>query len=552
MHVIPSPQEPTLGKPSAVSPQALTWVPDQVGPAFHPSDILELIREPRSPVAVVEDPQSGHRGLGTNGQLGLTPDGWPVLAQLPAMYPEWLGDRGFAEVHRVRYPYVTGAMANGIATVALVKAAAEHGFLGFFGAAGLSLVRVESAIQELLHLTELGLPWGSNLIHSPNDPALEEAIVDMYLRYRVQRVSASAYMSLTPALVRYAVHGLHVDSHHNIQRTNYIFAKISRPEVAARFLEPPPQELLKQLVEGGLIQAEEAQLAQYLPLAEDITVESDSGGHTDNQALGALFPTIARLRDQKAAEHSYPRSIRLGAAGGIGAPSAAASAFGLGAAYILTGSVNQAAVESGLGENGRKLLAMAELADVTMAPAADMFEMGVDVQVLKRGTLFAQRGHLLRSIYRRYPSLEAIDQSERVRIETACFHKDLETAWADTAKYWAQRDPNELARAEREPKHKMALLFRAYLGQASRWAIDDRPDRQIDYQIWCGPAMGAFNHWVKGSYLESVHERTVGQIGLNLLEGATVIHRAHQLRALGVSIPPEAFDYYPRPLAVEN
>ncbi|MFT5852521.1 MAG: trans-AT polyketide synthase/acyltransferase/oxidoreductase domain-containing protein, partial [Colwellia sp.] len=43
--------------------------------------------------------------------------------------------------------------------------------------------------------------------------------------------------------------------------------------------------------------------------------------------------------------------------------------------------LNQACVEAGASEYTRKLLASVEMADVTMAPAADMFEMGVKLQV---------------------------------------------------------------------------------------------------------------------------------------------------------------------------
>ena len=39
-------------------------------------------------------------------------------------------------------------------------------------------------------------------------------------------------------------------------------------------------------------------------------------------------------------------------------------------------------VESGLSDDGKEMLAEADIADVTMAPAADMFELGVKVQVL--------------------------------------------------------------------------------------------------------------------------------------------------------------------------
>jgi hypothetical protein len=94
----------------------------------------------------------------------------------------------------------------------------------------------------------------------------------------------------------------------------------------------------------------------------------------------------------------------------------------------------------------------------------------------------------------------------------------------------------------------MALVFRWYLGKASRWAIEGDATRRLDYQIWCGPAMGAFNAWTKGSFLEDPKNRTAAQIALNLLEGAAVVARSQQLRSYGVPVPPEAFHFSPRPL----
>ncbi|MEZ4744177.1 MAG: hypothetical protein R3B45_17290 [Bdellovibrionota bacterium] len=47
----------------------------------------------------------------------------------------------------------------------------------------------------------------------------------------------------------------------------------------------------------------------------------------------------------------------------------------------------------------------------------------------------------------------------------------------------------------------------------------------MDFQIWCGPAMGAFNEWVKGSFLENPEERMVKVVSLNILIGAAVILR---------------------------
>ena len=95
----------------------------------------------------------------------------------------------------------------------------------------------------------------------------------------------------------------------------------------------------------------------------------------------------------------------------------------------------------------------------------------------------------------------------------------------------------------------MALVFRSYLGLSSRWAIEGEPTRQSDYQIWCGPAIGAFNRWTAGSPLADPGRRTVVQIALNLLEGAAAVTRAHQLRTYGVAVPAEAFVHRPRLLS---
>ena len=130
------------------------------------------------------------------------------MATLPALYPEWLGDRSFNEVHGVRFPYVAGEMANGIATTRMVIAMAKAEMLGFFGAAGLGLPRVREGVDELVPTLGDRAPWGVNLIHSPNEPGLEEAAADLLIERGVARVSASAFMSLTPAVVRCSAAGL--------------------------------------------------------------------------------------------------------------------------------------------------------------------------------------------------------------------------------------------------------------------------------------------------------------------------------------------------------
>lgn len=530
------------------------WKTGPFVPAFTNHDIETAVPFVREPVHVVAEPASGRIGVARGGesigadQVNGVPT-FPLLATLPPLYPEWLGDRSFTEVHGLRFPYVAGAMANGICTTAIVIEMARAGMLGFFGAAGLHPDRISRELDDLeAALGGTGLPWGSNLIHAPNEPAIEMATVELYLRRGVKRVSASAYMGLNPMIVRYAYSGIKRLADGRIHRENFVFAKISRPEVAGRFLSPAPTEILDKLVANGHLTAEEATLAAELPVAEDIIVEADSGGHTDNQTLTALFPTILSLRDQIAREQGYTRPIRVGAAGGIGTPSAVAAAFGLGAAFVLTGSVNQGAVESGLSPLGKKLLATATLADVVMAPAADMFELGVEVQVLKRGTMFGVRAKRLYETYKSYAGIDAIPADVKARLEKEVFQMTLEEVWETTESFWSERDPHEVDKANRDSKHKMALCFRWYLGLSSKWAIWGTDGRGMDYQIWCGPAMGAFNAWAKGTFLEQPENRTVVQIARNLLEGAAVVTRAQQLRSYGVSVPSSAFDYRPRPL----
>ncbi len=529
-------------------------MPSPGAPArFDPEGILDATRAFRETVHVARDAASGAIGVA----VGSAPPGAEVVGSLPPLYPEWLGDRSFQEAHGVRFPYVTGAMANGIATTRLVVAMARANMLGFFGAAGLGFERVERSVNELS--AELGvgvrpdgvegeLKWGVNLIHSPQEPALEAAVADMLVARGVRTVEASAFMALTPSIVRYAVSGLSQRPDGSIARRHHVFAKISRPEVATPFMSPAPAAMLEALVTAGKITREEATLAARVAVAEDVTVEADSGGHTDNRPLVAMFPIITQLRDAMMAKHGYERPIRVGAGGGLGTPDGVAAAFSLGAAYVLTGSVNQSAIESGLSADGRLMLAKAGVADVVMAPAADMFELGVKVQVLKRGTMFAPRAQRLYETYHSYPSLDAIPAELRARLERETLSTSLDAVWAETQSFWSKRDPRELEKANRDPKHKMALCFRWYLGLSSRWAIAGESSRKLDYQVWCGPAMGAFNEWVKGSFLEDPAERNVVTIALNLLEGAAVVTRAQQLRSYGVPVPSAAFKVAPRRL----
>ncbi|MFI1914027.1 PfaD family polyunsaturated fatty acid/polyketide biosynthesis protein [Nocardia sp. NPDC020380] len=505
-------------------------------------DIAAVLLELERPCWIVR-----HEGrMGATSDAGVAGRG-QILAAVPPLAPERLGDGSFRSFHGVRAAYAAGAMANGIASPALVIAMAEAGYLASYGAAGVPPAGIEAALAELSRRLT-GKPFACNLIHSPSEPALERAIVDACLRHEVRCVEASAFMDLTAEVVRYRALGLTVDPRGHIECRNRLIAKVSRVEVAELFLRPAPARLLQALVADGRISSAQAELAARVPMADDITAEADSGGHTDRRPLVVLLPELVAARDRIARELPAAAAVRIGAAGGIGTPDAAAAAFAMGAAYVVTGSVNQAAREANQCEATKNLLATAQFADCIMAPSSDMFELGVQVQVLRRGTMFAARAQRLYDLYRAYPGMDALPADVRKDLEAKLFRRPLETVWQDCVTYFTERDPAQLTAAEGDEKARMALVFRWYLGLSSGWSIRGEADRAADYQIWCGPAMGAFNTWTSGTYLAVPGNRGVADIAGQLMRGAAYLTRVAQLRAAGVRLPAECARYAPRPL----
>jgi len=524
------------------------WLPGNSEPEPGEQAVRSAILKVTQPVYLLD--LNGLLAVGRGGTIAIAGDApsasaaFPLRAYAPPLHPENLGDQQFKDKHHLRYAYIVGAMANGITSVNMVEKAGDAGMVGFFGAAGLALDQIESAIDRLQENSK-NIPFGFNLIHSPNDPELEAAVVRLYLQRGIKLVSASAYLDLTLPLVYYRVKGIHRDEHGEIICPNKVIAKVSRVEVAAKYFSPPPQKILAQLIDKNMITRAEAELAGLMPMADDLTAEADSGGHTDNRPAISLLPTMIALRDELAQKYKYKNPPCVGLGGGISTPHSAAAAFAMGAAYILTGSVNQSCVEAGTSEAVRHMLAEAGQADVTMAPAADMFEMGVKVQVLKRGTMFPLRAAKLYDFYSSHDRYESISENQRHMLERDFFRCSFQKEWEQTKAYFTRHDPKQIERAEKDPKHKMALVFRSYLGQSSNWANSGNLSRKIDYQIWCGPAMGAFNQWVKGSFLQPPENRNTVTVAMNLLYGAAVVTRVNWLKHQGAVLPPGMDNFAP-------
>ena len=487
--------------------------------------------------------KSGNHGLNLV-QAADQPNSEESAIEIPAVPIETLGDPDFRKTYGVRCAFYAGAMANGIASIEMVIALGKAGLMGSFGAAGMVRSKLEATVDQIQAELPNG-PYAFNLIHSPNEEALERNAVEVYLQKGVHVVEASAYLDLTPSIVYYRSAGLRKSADGSVEISNRVIAKLSRSEVAIKFLQPAPSIILDKLVAENMITREQADLALRVPMADDITVEGDSGGHTDNRPLICLLPTMIALRDQIQEKYNYTTQVRIGAGGGISTPASVLGAFMMGAAFVVTGSVNQACIEAGASPHTRKLLAEAGMADVAMAPSADMFEMGVKVQVLKRGTLFPMRALKLYEIYNRYESIDQIPSDERIKLEKQVFQRELESIWQDTVKFFSKRDPAQIERANNNPKRKMALIFRWYLGLSSRWSNSGDPAREMDYQIWCGPSIGSFNDWTRTTYLAEYPKRRIVDVTLHLFTGAAYQYRVQLLKLNGFHVPSKLEQYYP-------
>jgi PfaD family protein len=518
--------------------------PQAPGAAIDPATLLQRLRRLDLPLFALR------RGGRTELSESLDPS--CLVGMVPAIRAEDLGAATFRQAHGLRFAYVTGAMAGGIASTDLVISIGKAGGLGFFGAGGLPLEAIEKAILEIRRGLPNGEPFGFNLLHNHYDARQEMQTVELYLRHGVRNVEAAAFMQVTPAIVLYRAKGMRALPDGRVEAPNHVFAKVSRPEVVAPFLAPAPEKLLRELVASGQLSEQEARLAATVPLAENVTAEADSGGHTDQRPLTVLIPLMLREREQAMQRHGYAGrgiAIHVGAAGGIGEPQAALAALSLGADYIVTGSINQSCKQSGTSPLVRKLLCEADMADVATAPAPDMFEMGARVQVLRRGTMYAQRAQRLLEAYKAAPSFEALPVAEREKIEKQILRRPFAEIWRETEAYWAQRDPKEAEKGRADGKHRMALCFRWYLGMASRWARTGDAARQADFQIWCGPSIGAFNRWARGSAFETPEGRDAPAIAVAILRATAALARREAAARAGVEVLPSAVELAapPRP-----
>ena len=490
---------------------------EEIGPGKVLAGLYKKISKEAEPL-IVDDAPVESAGQDSPG---------PARTSLPEPKPPGpsrnLGSAAFREAYGLNYAYMAGGMYKGISSVDMVLRLANAGCLGSFGSGGLDLGETERAIGRLQREMPNGVGFAVNLVNDAEGEKSLEALVNLCLRKGVDVIEAANFIQMAPALVRYRLKGCRRDENGRVVAGNRIIAKATRPEVAKAFLSPPPPRVVQKLVTAGQLEASEAEFATSVPMADDIIAQADGGWHTDMGLAFALLPALRSLRDEMMEKHKYGQTVRIGAAGGIGTPAAAAAAFVLGADFIVTGSINQATPEAATSTAVKDLLQQMNVQDTEYAPSGDLFELGARVQVLKRGLFFPARANKLFDLYRRYGGLGEIDGKTSKQVQDRFFKRGFDEIWRDIQQ--TKAGSRMVENAERNPKAKMALVFKWYFDHAMDLALRGSDAQKVDYQIFCGQALGAFNQWVQGTAFDQWQQRHVDAIAVHLLDETEALLR---------------------------
>ena len=159
------------------------WFGDKKVLSFDVKGIKEVLSRVDEQCFIVRD-SNGNIGvasrLGTDDPSQLST--MELLATVPVFQPGQLGDPAFKRFYGLEYNYMSGAMANGIGSAKLVIAMSQAGMLGSFGAAGMVLKNVEEGINTIQKAVG-DKPFAVNLIHSPNEEALEREATELFLSH---------------------------------------------------------------------------------------------------------------------------------------------------------------------------------------------------------------------------------------------------------------------------------------------------------------------------------------------------------------------------------
>jgi trans-AT polyketide synthase/acyltransferase/oxidoreductase domain-containing protein len=473
-----------------------------------PVTMLKLKRhttEPRSEV-----PRSPEPPLGRNGSSP----------------PCVLGSSAFRADYSVRLAYLVNAPLSVRASQAVVARAARAGLLAVLGTAGDSPQEVAQCVAALSREIGPTALYAAELRASGDDRDAEQLLLDGFARSGVRVLYVTGETAPTPALVRYRATGLAAAARGDDAARRRLIVRVSRPDVASRFLIPPDAELLRQLVQSGQLSAEDAAQAAVRSVADDLVVGPQPSDPRAPSAF-ALVPAIRRVQRALRASQHLENQARIGATGGLGTPETVAAAFVVGADFVETTSLNSCTAEAPLSEGMKDLLSELRVEDFELAPALDGFELGHQVEVAGKDTLFPSRARYLYELYRSHHSIDELDQRVRRVLERSYFGRSLAEVTHDVRARLATSDPRALAEATRDPRRQLGLVLRRYLEEADLHAQSGRTDSRLNWLVRSDAELGAFNTFAPTVGLGAWRNRHVDVVADCLMEHAANVMLRH-------------------------
>ena len=358
-------------------------------------------------------------------------------------------------------------MMHGVASAEQVIALTGAGMLGIYGADGVATGKVATDLRRIR--TAIGdRIFGVSLMADWSRPERDMERIEQYLREDVRLLEVSGFVTASPALVRFRLKGVSAGGKGQAVPRHRILARVTRPAAALLFLQPAPASVVEKLRALGHITEEEARLAGQLPLADDICAQADGSGPSDGGNLLSLLPSVCRLRDEQQQALRLSQPVRVGAAGSLGTPEAMV----------------------------KEMLQAIDVADTDRAPSGELFEQNGQIQVLRKGVFFPARANKLHSLWRHHASLDEIDATTRRQIEDKMLGCSFEQVWADLQRDPCAHDGSGLERATRDPKARMALIFRTYFDASLRAALSGDAGQRVNFQVHCSSGLGALNRWL--------------------------------------------------------
>ena len=194
-----------------------------------------------------------------------------------------------------------------------------------------------------------------------------------------------------------------------------------------------------------------------------------------------------------------------------------AAMYGMGADFILTGSINQCTPEANVSDLVKETLASIQPQDTCHVPAGQQFESGAMEQVVRKGSYFPARAQKLYDLYRLHNNFDEIDKKTQSQLEKHFFKRSFQSVVSELRSNPQLYGIYDLETFESDKKYQMAQVFRWYFQKASLTAIKGDNKDKNNFKIYCGPAMGALNQWLIGTELEDWKNRNIDRLTLFLL-----------------------------------